>query len=60
MTKTFSFNPIVPPDLSPISPANTSSFINPATSFIKFEVTDDWAGVDTGKISITILEVFSG
>jgi len=57
-TKSFSFNAPKAPDISHISPS-TDDFVSPSREFpIVFEISDDWAGVDTWKIVIST--IYSG
>jgi hypothetical protein len=56
---TYTFNNYQVPTMTNFSPANGDVFQNPGVSPITLEVRDTWAGVDTGKVWITIPEIMS-
>ena len=58
----FSFNAPEAPTISRVYPSpSTNEFISPSKNFaISFYIKDDWAGVDTGTVKITIPEIMSG
>ncbi|MFZ2150975.1 MAG: hypothetical protein WAZ12_03340 [Candidatus Absconditicoccaceae bacterium] len=58
-TYSFSFNSPIAPVISMLSPS-TTTFISPTLSQIKFYITDDRAGINTGSIKFTIPAIYSG
>lgn len=59
-THNFSFNKAEAPTITRTYPtANT--FVSPSKNFaISFNISDTWAGVDTGSVKITIPQIMSG
>lgn len=58
-TRTYTFNNYQVPTMTNFAPANGAIFQNPSISAITLEVRDSWAGVDTGKVWITIPKIMS-
>ena len=56
----FSFNAPVAPTITRVYPS-TDTFVSPSKNFaISFDMSDDWAGIDTWSIKITIPQIMSG
>lgn len=59
-SRTFTFNSPVPPTIDMLYPVDHSENHNPTISPLVFFAWDEWAGVDSWTISITIQDVYSG
>ena len=55
----YTFNASAVPVMNNFSPANNDTFITPSISQITLEVSDTWAGVDIGKVWVTVQEINS-
>lgn len=57
-TSSFSFNAPIAPTINMLAPYPTT-FVNPRINEIKFYISDDWAGINTWSIKLTIPEIYS-
>lgn len=60
-TRSFSFNSPVAPTIVRNYPSSIGAFVSPSKNFpIIFTISDDWAGVDTGSVRISVQQIMSG